>query len=311
MKYKTVNLDTFSVVGVKEFTSLENGDNFIAIPQVWAHLPEETLAALQKLSNLEPSGVLGLCANMHDGGFDYWIAAATTGECPAGFAKLDIPAAQWAVFEIRGAMPKAIQDGFKQIFNEWLLSSGYQHADAPEIERYSAGDMSSPDYRSEIWIPVVKISEQSMMITVKRTDSGDGDFRRLVELLDIYLDESDKTAHSVCKTFNRIDTIKHAVVAYSTNEAVGCGAIREYSPGTVEIKRMFVSEKARRKGVASQILNELENWARELGFKKCILETGEKLPEAISLYQKKGYSAIAAYGQYECLGGSVCFEKNI
>jgi GNAT superfamily N-acetyltransferase len=149
------------------------------------------------------------------------------------------------------------------------------------------------------------------MITVKRTNSEDGDFRRLVEMLDVYLDEPDKTAHSECKTFNRIDTIRYAVVAYSANEAVGCGAIREYSPGTVEIKRMFVSEKARRKGVASQILNELESWARELGFKKCILETGEKLPEAINLYQKNGYSAITAYGQYEGLNGSVCFEKNI
>ncbi|MDR1200405.1 MAG: GyrI-like domain-containing protein [Tannerellaceae bacterium] len=156
MKYKTINLDAFSVVGVKKFTSMENGGNVITIPQMWASLPGETLATLQELSNLEPSGVLGLCANMHDDGFDYWIAAATTKECPTGFVKLDIPAAQWAVFEITGAMPKALQDGFKQIVNEWLPSSGYQHADAPEIEWYSVGDMSSPDYKSEIWIPVVK-----------------------------------------------------------------------------------------------------------------------------------------------------------
>jgi AraC family transcriptional regulator len=155
MKYKTINLDAFSVVGVKEFTSVENGVNFINIPQMWARLPVETLAAMQGLSDLEPSGVLGLCANVHDGGFDYWIAAATTGECPAGLEKLDIPAAQWAVFEITGTMPEALQDGFKHIFNEWLPSSGYRHAGAPEIEWYSDGDMSSPEYRSEIWVPVI------------------------------------------------------------------------------------------------------------------------------------------------------------
>jgi GNAT superfamily N-acetyltransferase len=147
------------------------------------------------------------------------------------------------------------------------------------------------------------------MITVKRTDSDDKDFRQLVRLLDNYLDESDKTAHGICETFNRIDTVKHAVVAYSSNEAVGCGAIREYSSDTMEIKRMFVRERQRRKGIASMILDELERWTKKLGFTGCILETGDKLPEAISLYQKKGYSRIANYGQYECLGSSVCFEK--
>jgi AraC family transcriptional regulator len=84
------------------------------------------------------------------------MAVATTKECPDGFATLDIPAAKWAVFEITGAMPKAIQDGVKQIFTEWLPSSGYRHADAPEIERYSTGDMDSPDYKSEIWVPVIE-----------------------------------------------------------------------------------------------------------------------------------------------------------
>jgi len=109
------------------------------------------------MSNLEPSGVLGVCADMHDNGFDYWIAAATTKECPAGFEKLDIPAARWIVFEITGAIPKAIQDGCHYIlFNEWLPLSGYKHANAPKLEWYSVGDMSSPDYKSEIWIPIIK-----------------------------------------------------------------------------------------------------------------------------------------------------------
>jgi GNAT superfamily N-acetyltransferase len=147
--------------------------------------------------------------------------------------------------------------------------------------------------------------------SIKRTNPKDKDFQKLVLLLDNYLDESDKTTHRICEPFNRIDTIKHAVIAYSADEPVGCGAIREYSSDTIEIKRMFVRENQRRKGIASMILNELELWAKELGFTRCILETGEKLPEAINLYQKKGYSRIANYGQYECLGSSVCFEKII
>ncbi|MDR1068058.1 MAG: GyrI-like domain-containing protein [Clostridiales Family XIII bacterium] len=158
MEYTIINLETFSVVGVREFTSTENGENFIAIPRMWADLPAETFAALQKLSDREPSGILGLCANMSESGFDYWMAVATTKECPAGFAKLDIPAAQWAVFEITGAMPRAIQDGAKYVFDEWLPSSGYRHTDAPNIERYSADDMDAPDYKSEMWVPVIENS---------------------------------------------------------------------------------------------------------------------------------------------------------
>ncbi|MDR2382841.1 MAG: GyrI-like domain-containing protein, partial [Prevotellaceae bacterium] len=111
MEYRIVNLDAFSVIGVKKFTSKVDGANFTNIPQMWADFPVEDLNKLKKLSNLEPSGVLGVCADMYDNGFDYWIAAATTKECPAGFEKLDIPASEWAVFEIEGAMPKAIQDG--------------------------------------------------------------------------------------------------------------------------------------------------------------------------------------------------------
>jgi GNAT superfamily N-acetyltransferase len=149
------------------------------------------------------------------------------------------------------------------------------------------------------------------MTVLKRTNPANRDFQKLVLLLDQYLDESDKTAHCACEPFNRTDTIKYAVIAYSAGEAAGCGAIREYSPGTVEIKRMFVCENHRRKGIASMILDELERWAKELGFTECILETGEKLPEAVQLYQKKGYSRIAGYGQYAYMGSSVCYGKNI
>ena len=64
-----------------------------------------------------------------------------------------------------------------------------------------------------------------------------------------------------------------------------------------------------RSGIATQILTELEKWATELSFKKCVLETGKKQPEAIALYIKNGYKIIPNYGQYEGVENSVCFEK--
>jgi GNAT superfamily N-acetyltransferase len=74
---------------------------------------------------------------------------------------------------------------------------------------------------------------------------------------------------------------------------------------------MFTLESHRGKGLARQVLNELENWALELGYSKCILETGKRLPDAVRLYQKNGYLQIQNYGQYIEMENSICFEKKL
>src|SRR6185436_21021693 len=60
-----------------------------------------------------------------------------------------------------------------------------------------------------------------------------------------------------------------------------------------------------------KVLNELEKWASELSYQKCILETGWRQPDAIRLYEKNGYKRISNYGKYAGIENSVCFEKNI
>jgi hypothetical protein len=55
----------------------------------------------------------------------------------------------------------------------------------------------------------------------------------------------------------------------------------------------------------------LENWAGELSYAKCILETGKRQPEAIGLYKKNGYKLIPNYGQYAEAENSLCFEKEL
>ena len=72
---------------------------------------------------------------------------------------------------------------------------------------------------------------------------------------------------------------------------------------------MFVQPDMRGNGIAVAMLRELETWAKELGYKKCILETGDQMPEAIRLYQKTGYQIIPNYGPYENVASSICFEK--
>jgi putative acetyltransferase len=147
------------------------------------------------------------------------------------------------------------------------------------------------------------------MYHLKRTNSDDLDFQKLVIELDRDLAIRDGEEHAFFAQFNKITSIKHVVVVYENKKAVGCGAIKEYEPKIMEIKRMFVPLEKRGKGVASLVLKELEKWAKELNYQKCILETGVKQPEAISLYKKNNYTIIKNYGQYVNVESSVCFEK--
>jgi GNAT superfamily N-acetyltransferase len=144
---------------------------------------------------------------------------------------------------------------------------------------------------------------------IKRSDSTDPDFIELVKWLDADLAERDGSDHSFYAQFNKIHMIKHALIVYDNDVAVACGAIKEFSPGTMEVKRMYTIPAYRGKGMATRVLNELEKWAAGLGYDKCILETGKRQPEAIALYKKNGYKIIPNYGQYTGIENSVCFEK--
>lgn len=142
-----------------------------------------------------------------------------------------------------------------------------------------------------------------------RTNSNNADFQDLVRELDKDLAIRDGDEHTFFAQFNKIAAIKYVVLVYENEQPVACGAIKEYDENAMEVKRMFVPLEKRGKGIASIVLNELENWAKELGYQKCVLETGKKQPEAIRLYQKNNYSLIPNYGQYANVESSVCFEK--
>ncbi len=150
------------------------------------------------------------------------------------------------------------------------------------------------------------------MITVKKTDSENLDFKNLVRELDIDLGVYYKEEESFYEKLNNINKIKHVVIAYVDNTiAVGCGCIKEYSKDEVEIKRMFVSKAYRGKGIASIILNELETWSKKLEYKKCILETLKEKPYAIAFYKKNGYKLTPNFGEYVKAHNSVCFKKDL
>lgn len=154
MNYKIVEREGFKVVGVKREFSCENGENLIGIPKMWGDVHADgTNDLLVKLNNGKINGMLGVCVDKRGEQpelMDYWIAAEYVGDTPEGLLQFDIPASKWGVFEVHGAMQKA----WKQIFSEWFPSSHYKHAGTPDLEVYPAGDPWSPDYYSEIWIPL-------------------------------------------------------------------------------------------------------------------------------------------------------------
>src|SRR5258705_13989725 len=109
------------------------------------------------------------------------------------------------------------------------------------------------------------------MITLMRTNSDNKDFIALVKLLDAELAELDGDEHVFYAQLNKTDKIKTVIVAYENDKPVSCGAIREYSPTTTEIKRMYTLPENRGRGIATKVLVELEKWATELSYQKCIL----------------------------------------
>lgn len=147
------------------------------------------------------------------------------------------------------------------------------------------------------------------MLTFLRTNSTHQDFISLVRQLDIELATIDGDEHSFYVQYNKIDKINHVIIAYENELPIACGAIKQFSENTMEVKRMYILAPYRGKGTASGVLIQLEKWAAEMNYSHCILETGIRQPDAIRLYGKNGYLPIPDYGQYAGVENSRCFEK--
>ncbi len=144
---------------------------------------------------------------------------------------------------------------------------------------------------------------------IQRTDSSSKDFKDLVKLLDADLAIRNGEDQEFYIQFNNIDMIKNCIVVYVDEIPAACGAFKKFEDDTVEIKRMYTHPDFRRKGLATAIVKELEEWAKELNYKKAVLETSLEQNEALSVYEKSGYTRIPNYGQYIGIEKSVCYEK--
>lgn len=105
-------------------------------------------------------------------------------------------------------------------------------------------------------------------------------------------------------------TVVTSVLALDeSGDAVGHIAIRRLGD-EVELKRLIVLTSARGKGAATALLDECERIGRELGAPRLILQTGDKQPDAVALYEKTGWNPIPVYARYAAtMPWSFCFEK--
>lgn len=158
MKYRIVERDAFQVVGVKrEFPCGAEDAGILGIPEFWSEANENgTVNKLIQLNSGQIKGLLGLIENFNEekNTVNYWIAAEHSGEVPDEFSSLELPASKWVVFEVRGPIPSAMINTWKQIYSEWFPSNRYEQAEIAPFEAYIDSDLYSPNSYNEIWVAI-------------------------------------------------------------------------------------------------------------------------------------------------------------
>jgi putative acetyltransferase len=104
-------------------------------------------------------------------------------------------------------------------------------------------------------------------------------------------------------------------VGWLNGEAMGCGGVALFD-GFAEVKRMYVREAARGRGVAQALLARIEAEARAAGLAMLRLETGDRQDAAMRLYTRAGFRRCQAFGAYvsmppEAIATSVFCEKPV
>ena len=159
MDYKIVEKPAFRVLEKVETHRIVDSEGVNTIPDFWQRCHTDgTVARLLELTH-DRSFIYGVCHGdkpTDNKTFDYGIAALYDGPAVEGFRVTEIPARTWMVFDCRGPMPEAMAGIWHKLYSEFFPTSDYQPTYEMDIEAYTAGSMNSPDYKSEVWIPIMK-----------------------------------------------------------------------------------------------------------------------------------------------------------
>ncbi|MEC1925796.1 AraC family transcriptional regulator [Bacillus velezensis] len=162
MNYRIEEKEAFRIVGIKKRVPILFKGVNPDIASMWESLDEAAIKQLKELSNTAPAGLISASTNFSEGRteengeLDHYIGAATTKHCPNHLSQLEVPASTWAVFEAAGSFPDALQEVWGRIYSEWFPSSHYEQIEGPEILWNEHKDVTSPSFKSEIWIPISK-----------------------------------------------------------------------------------------------------------------------------------------------------------
>ncbi len=156
INYRIEKKDTFRIVGVSRSLYQEIEQNFTVVPDMWQNaVTDGTIQRLAELMNASPMGLLGVSICNDAEQWKYFIAVSST-RATEEFEEYTIPSSTWAIFSGPGTN-QSVQELERRIITEWLPGSGYEYADAPDIEVYLNPDPQNAQY--EVWIPVVKRQE--------------------------------------------------------------------------------------------------------------------------------------------------------
>lgn len=166
VKYRIEKKDKIELTGVMLRTTNTENQNLKRIPLFWSEKSQDGSVELLA-KQVGPMGLFGICYDYkaEDNSFSYAIAVEKPvqieASLPSDCVSITAPPATYAVFECLGPMPDAIQQTWKEIYAEWFPSSEYEHSGDPDFEIYPEQedpelDGSSPEYRTEIWIPIKK-----------------------------------------------------------------------------------------------------------------------------------------------------------
>lgn len=161
MDYRIVHNPSFKVVGFKKRITLQFEGVNPQMDSLYEKLTPEIIAELKSLCDLDPQGIISVSAHFEDHTreeteVDQYIGVSTTQPAPAGYDVLEVPESDWGVFTAVGPFPETLQTLWARIYSEWLPSTDYELTHGPELLWHESPDLTKPDCKSEIWIPLTR-----------------------------------------------------------------------------------------------------------------------------------------------------------
>ena len=161
MDIKIMKKSAFKIAGVAE--RVEEGGDF---PNVWDKLFKKV--SEEKLESLGNGQSYGACYEIEKNEKENPESKYTVSYMAGydvqnidkakdlGLSILEVPEAEYAVVKLKGIVPNCIHKGWKYVTGMFFPEQSYRHAGTPDFEVYSEGDMYSPNYEMELWVPIVK-----------------------------------------------------------------------------------------------------------------------------------------------------------